>query len=71
MSFDYYAYELNRADGTDMRLKIMGETRESKWISINPQQRDAIIAILNEPEYGACHVCGNDAMDCYINGCNN
>lgn len=69
MAFDYYAYELNKADGTDLSLKITGEHHESRWISITPEQRDRIITLLNEPEYGACLVCGNDAMDCYINGC--
>lgn len=69
MAFDYYAYELNKADGKDLSLKIEGETSSSRWISITPAQRDAIITILNTPEYGACHVCSNDAMDCYINGC--
>lgn len=69
MAFDYYSYELNKAKGTDLALKVTGETGESRWINITPEQRDRIIGILNEPEYGACHVCGNDAMACHTNGC--
>lgn len=46
---DFNAYELGKAapaDGEKVRLKMISDGGESKWLRISPEQYQAIVAIL-------------------------
>lgn len=46
---EYLAYELAKAapaEGEEVRLKMMSEHGESRWLNISPEQYRAIVAVL-------------------------
>lgn len=46
--FDYIAYELGKAQGDDIRMKVETDDGDSRWICITRAQFEAVKAALAE-----------------------
>jgi len=46
----YYDYEFKKLGETQADLKLISENGETRWVTVKPEQIQAILAILNKDE---------------------
>lgn len=49
----YYDKQFSKLNNEQAYLKLMGDSGETQWMTITPEQIKAILEILNKAEVGA------------------